>query len=149
MSIAVIKLSALMVLFLPLLIINLRTSMIKNGPVIALFFGGVLFAVFGSDFSIGSLKLVDIIGWVLMIGLLLFLFARGVIPGGPAKLFMALLPWFPFGDYLVVFTLSMIFIAVLVHAPRQNAPEKDVLIVPPMMFASCVVCLFPIMGIDV
>jgi hypothetical protein len=71
MSFAAIKLCLLMLAFMPLLISNLRTGMVKNGLLSAMFGVGALVAFFGSSFGAQPLKLSALVGWGLVAGLLL------------------------------------------------------------------------------
>ena len=143
MSVATIKLSLLMLVFIPLLISNLRTGMVKNGMLGTMFAIGVLVAFFDPAFGAQPLKLFALLGWGLTAGLLLGIAAYGAVSGGVAKLLIALLPWFPFGEYLLAVTIGMLLAAAVAHWTGKNA-----LIVPPMMLAALAVWLLPILGFE-
>jgi hypothetical protein len=143
MTAAAIKLGVLMLALAPLLIYNIRTGMVKNGLVGVLLAAGVLMAFFGPAIGAPPLKLSALVGWILMGALLLGTAAFGVVPGGTAKLLIALLPWFPFGDYLLVFTAGMLLASLVAHLSGKNA-----LIVPPMMAAAFTIGLLPVLGFE-
>ena len=92
MSVATIKLSLLMLVFIPLLISNLRTGMVKNGMLGTMFAIGVLVAFFGPAFGAQPLKLFALLGWGLTAGLLLGIAAYGAVSGGVAHCSFALVP---------------------------------------------------------
>jgi hypothetical protein len=141
MSIEFIKLCLLMLVFCPLLVTNLRTGLVKNGMLTAMFFVGVLIAFFGSTFGAEPLKLSAPIGWILTAALLLGVAAYGIVPGGIAKFLIALLPWFPLHDYLFVITIGMGLATLIGYASSRKA-----LIVPPIMLSALAVGLMPVLG---
>lgn len=141
MSAATIKLGLLLLAFLPLLIDNIRTGQAKNALVGAMLALGVLAAFFGPSFGADPLKLSTLIGWILAAACLFGLAAAGVVPAGIAKFLIALLPWFPFKDYLLTVTIGMMLAALIGWATKKNA-----LIVPPMMIAALAVGLMPVLG---
>jgi hypothetical protein len=141
MTAATIKLGFLMLGLAPVLIDNIRTGMLKNGLVGALFVAGVAVAFFGPAIGAPPLMLSAFVGWVLVGALLLGAAAFGVVSGGVAKFLIALLPWFSFGDYLLVFTAGMLLTTLVGYITKRNA-----LIVPPMMAAAFTIGLLPVFG---
>jgi hypothetical protein len=141
MTVAAIKLGLLMLALAPLLIDNIRTGTVKNGRVGALLAVGILMAFFGPAIGAPPLMLSAFVGWVLVGVLLLGAAAYRIVPGGIAKFLIALLPWFPFGDYLLVLTAGMLLAALVGYITGRNA-----LIVPPMMAAAFAIGLLPFFG---
>ena len=130
-----------MLAFIPLLITNLRSGLVKYSLLAAMLALGVLAAFFGPSFGAEALKLSVLVGWFLTAAVLLGIAAYRAISGGVAKFLIALLPWFSFGDYLLVVTIGM-FLAAAVG----RVTGKDALIVPPMMVAALAIGLLPVLG---
>lgn len=136
MSEAILKLGLLMLAFVPLLIYNLRTGAVANALLGAMLAIGIVAAFFGPYLGAAPITVATLVGWALAALLLLGLAFAGVVPGGIAKFLVALLPWFPMGDYLFVVAVGMVLTAVIGRMTGKNA-----LIVPPMMAASLAVGL--------
>ena len=141
MSAPLVKLCLLILAMTPLLTNNLRTGLVKNGLVGPLFVVGFLVAIFGTAFGAEPLKLSALLGWGLAAAVILPAAAYRAIPGGTAKFLIALLPWFAFGDFMLVLTIGMFSAAAVAYGTGKNA-----LIVPPMMLAAFAVGLLPIFG---
>lgn len=143
MSAAAIKLGLLMLASIPLLLYNLRTGNVKDALIGAILATGVIVAFFGRQIGAAPSTFSTVIGWVLTAvclvgGALLF-----GAPGGIAKFLIALLPWFPMGDYLMVIVIGMLLTVVVCLVTRRSAA-----IVPPTMAASLAVGLMTIFEVN-
>ena len=143
MSAAIIKLGLLMLVFVPLLIYNLRTGDVATALLGAMLAIGVLAALFGPYLGAAPITLTSVVGWALVALLLLALGVAGVVPGGIAKFLIALLPWFALDDYLFVVAVGMVLAAIIGWMTGKNA-----LIVPPIMAASLAVGLMTALSVN-
>ena len=131
-----VKAAMLFVCFVPLLVANVRRGTVPNLLLGILLVAGVVKTVMLSPVTPGML-----LWWGAGFILFLFAAARGMIPGGVAKLFIALLPWFDLQGYLLVVIIGMGLAAIIGKIRGGNAR-----VVPPMMAAALGVTLFPLLG---
>ncbi len=127
---------ALLLIFVPLLVINLRNGLVPNGLLLLLFATGVVHAFALPYMQSEPLELGRLIWWGIGIAGGVAIFVFRLVPGGTAKLLMALLPWFALSEYLIVMTIGMFLAAAI-----GLATKRDALIVPPMMVAALGVSL--------
>ena len=131
------QLAAFVLAVLPLLYENLRSGRAANRHNVLLFSIGLGFAMLASELGWTGRSAATIMSWVLGAGLLLIAAAAlRWVPGGIAKTLGALVPWFPFGAWLVVVTLGFALAAVAARIGRGRS-----LIVPPLALAAVGVIL--------
>ncbi|MBX7456700.1 hypothetical protein K3152_00420 [Qipengyuania sp. 1NDH17] len=131
-----VKAALLFACFVPLLVANLRSGTVPNVLLGILLVVGVVTTILFGTLTPGML-----VWWGAGFILFLLAAAKGMIPGGVAKLFIALLPWFDFQPYLLVVAIGMGLAAIIGKMRGGNA-----LVVPPMMVAALGVTLFPLLG---
>jgi Flp pilus assembly protein protease CpaA len=102
----ILRLIALVVVFLPVLVVNLRNGTLPNWGSLAVLVAGIAIALFRHD-------AVDL-PWLFWVGGLvvwLALFAALRVPAGLVKIGIAFLPWFEGpGEYLVFFIVAMLIV---------------------------------------
>lgn len=110
------RLIALVIVFVPVLLANLRTGDVPNWGCAAVLVAGVAIALVRPDRS-------DV-PWLFWIGgavVWIGLFAALRLPGGLVKLAIAFLPWFDdAGAYLAFFTLAMLIAGAAGFALRRQ-----------------------------
>ncbi|ASJ89516.1 hypothetical protein [Porphyrobacter sp. CACIAM 03H1] len=104
----ILRLIALVVVFLPVLVVNLRTGTLPNWGSLAVLVAGVVIGLFRPD----PLDL----PWLFWIGGLvtwLALFAAMRAPAGLVKIGIAFLPWFEGpGEYLAFIVIAMLIVGM-------------------------------------
>ena len=130
------KAALLFVCFVPLLVANVRRGTVPNLLLGILLVAGVVMTIMLGPLTPGML-----LWWGAGFVLFILAAAKGMIPGGVAKLFIALLPWFGLQGYLLVVVIGMVLAAIIGKMRGGNA-----LVVPPMMAAALGVTLFPLLG---
>lgn len=110
------RLIALVIVFIPVLVANLRTGEVSNWGSAAVLAAGVGIAMARPDPS-------DV-PWLFWIGgaaVWIGLFAALRLPGGVVKMAIAFLPWFEdVGAYLAFFTVAMLIVGVAGFALRRQ-----------------------------
>lgn len=123
---------------LPLLIDNLRNGTATNGNNFILALGGILSLVIGHLSGWNQQSLWSAGAWIAMGGVTLMLVSiLGLLPGGVAKMMMALLPWFTITNYFTVIAVGFILTIPIVLTNRRSLPMAL-----PLAFAGIVVLFY-------
>jgi prepilin peptidase CpaA len=120
---------------LPMVVDNLRTGRITNWNNVIIFLVGLGVLALGPTLSLSDFHLPAPSLWTLVALVPFVMFALKWIGGGAAKFLMALLPWFPPGEYLCV-TIAGFVLASLVSLVRR---QKEMQIAPPIVLIGLIV----------
>ncbi|HEX9953639.1 MAG TPA: hypothetical protein VGB48_00280 [Allosphingosinicella sp.] len=113
---------AFLLVLLPALVANLRSGLVTNAHNAMIFLVGVAILVTERLLSEPSMSLPWGL-WTTVILLVIVLASLGTVPGGVAKLLIALLPWFTgWESYLFTATAGFFFSAAWGYAKGGQAP---------------------------
>ncbi len=134
-----VRLLALVVVFVPVLAVNLRSGNLPNWCAAAVLVAGLALGL-TRDGPAEAPWLFWIIGTVVWIGIFTFV---GGVPGGVVKVAIAFLPWFhDAGDYLLFITIAMGLAAAGAFLLRR----ERIPIAPGMMIAGLGMFAFAAIG---